>query len=178
MWTDSAGSLFLFGGLASDAQQHKSRVLPFSTASSPDDVAELADLWHYDTTRLAWQLVSAGPDPYTFPANKSATAAPWPSTRARASTWRDGALKDAGTEVVWMYGGAGAVPGLGGGTFDAADFSDGMMGTASELWQYAYDPSQPAVPGRWTLATRYPWRNAADDVMAYKGGDMPQSWSA
>ena len=177
MWTDSAGSLFLFGGLASDPVHYDSGVLPFSTASSPDDVAELADLWHYDTKRLAWQLVSAGPEPHrmwhTVPANKSATAAPWPSTRARASTWRDGALKDAGTEVVWMYGGAGAVPGLGGGTFDAADFSDGMMGTASELWQYAYDPSQPAVPGRWTLATRYPWRNTADDVMAGLTGPEP-----
>eukprot|EP01045_Picozoa_sp_COSAG04_P003128 COSAG04_NODE_125_length_24621_cov_23.574015_3_plen_1093_part_00 len=177
MWTDSAGSLFLFGGLASDPVHYDSGVLPFSTASSPADVAELADLWHYDTTRLAWQLVSAGPEPHriwhTVPANKSATAAPWPSTRARASTWRDGALQDAGTEVVWMYGGAGAVPGLGGGTFDAADFSDGMMDTASELWQYAYDPSQPAVPGRWTLATRYPWRNAANDVMAGLTGPEP-----
>ncbi len=113
LWADSAGNIWMFGGLGNDA------------AST---VGYLNDLWVYDTGAQQWTWVSGsdsvpskgGGDPGIYGALGQAAAANTPGGRTQAAAWTDLAGN------LWLFGGLG---------YDA----EGTPGSLNDLW--AFNPS-------------------------------------
>ncbi|KAA6463163.1 hypothetical protein DYQ86_07505 [Acidobacteria bacterium AB60] len=95
-WVDSAGHLWLFGGVGSDSVQQQ---------------GYLNDLWEYDISSKQWMWMAGSstepPTTDTSPGQPGvygtlgvAAAANTPGARANASTWSDG------NGTLWMFGGS------------------------------------------------------------------------
>ncbi|HTW74354.1 MAG TPA: kelch repeat-containing protein [Steroidobacteraceae bacterium] len=122
-WVDSSGNLWLFGGYGRD---------------STGAVANLNDLWQYDSSTGLWTWVSGGNTinaAGVYGTQGVASASNVPGARQVASTWTDSAGN------LWLFGGYG---------FD----STGAEGDLNDLWQYS--PST----GEWT------WVSGSDEVNA------------
>jgi N-acetylneuraminic acid mutarotase len=111
-WTDSAGNLWLFGGLGLD-----------SLGASGD----LNDLWRYSPETGQWTWVSGSSKANAagvYGNQNVAASANVPGARDLAVTWTDGLGN------LWLFGGSG---------YDSAGTSSGWL---NDLWRYSPDAGQ------------------------------------
>lgn len=156
VWTDSAGNVWLFGGLGYDTGSASSGVY-------------LCDMWKFNMTTRVWSLVMACThgDYDTFGAF---TAANWPPMRAAASTWTDGSGR------LWMFGGQEGGAGYNDvWVFDPAQGQWAWMGGANT----PDDPGHYGMKGsgatnnipsaRYGVAT---WKDAGGKVWLFGGAQF------
>jgi hypothetical protein len=137
-WTDSAGNLWLFGGLG------------FASTST---LGLLNDLWEYSSGKWAWMGGSdqgigfgLGNQPGIYGTMGVADAANQPGARDSATCWTDPQGN------LWLYGGSG---------FD----STATAGNLGDLWRYSNGEwtwmagsniaAQPGIAGAWQGAAVY-----------------------
>jgi N-acetylneuraminic acid mutarotase len=108
-WTDTRGSLWLFGGYGTD---------------SNDAIGILNDLWEFDTSKSQWTWMGGanafgglGGLPGTFTSWMTMNAANYPGARQSATSWVDSGGN------FWLYGGVG---------MDSA----GVSGELNDIWQF------------------------------------------
>ena len=142
-WTDPAGNLWLFGGLAKDD----------FTVLAPGDPL-LNDLWQYNPTSNQWTWMSGSNQSNTqgsYGTLGTAAAGNVPPPRIAAATWTD-----AGGNL-WMFGGTG---------FDATVYQN--PGQFNDLWVYRPASGQWTWMGGQSPSTD-PQLNGFFAGMNYKG---------
>lgn len=161
-WVDSAGSLFLLGGLPTENLGTES-IVPFSVfdvdSPAPGLSLDAVELWRYDTQAATWHSLHT--QWRTTQIQDDADTFVWPLARAGAAVWRDRGKKESPDSTnsdvtIWMFAGWTRIPSNG--------TTQQRMGELStELWQYVYTYASSDTldandlgPGEWKLVSAAP----------------------
>ncbi|MGH8143801.1 MAG: kelch repeat-containing protein, partial [Steroidobacteraceae bacterium] len=154
-WTDTAGQLWLFGGLSEDASQNS---------------VEFNDLWKYQPATGQWTWM-AGPDTAdgagSYGMQGVAAAGNVPPARAYPVTWVDSA------GVLWLFGGA---------QYDASGVSEVFddlwsYDPTTNLWTWVAGSSSPNATGNYgtlgtAVSTNQPGARAAAAAWVDAAGNL------
>ena len=143
-WTDPAGKLWLFGGLAKN---------DFSVLAPGDPL--LNDLWSYDPSSNQWTWTSGSNQPNTqgtYGTLGTPAAANVPPPRVGAVTWTDASGN------LWLFGGTG---------FDATVYQN--IGQFNDLWVFRPASGQWTWMGGQSPGTYAPNLNGFYAGMDYRG---------
>ena len=142
-WTDQAGNLWLFGGMASDSE----------------GISVLNDLWKFDPATNQWTWVSGSDTPNQAGVYVNKGQPGMPGARSMAVTWTDNQGN------LWLFGGVMYNAGMSGNFNDLWKFSP-----ANGVWTWVNGADTLNQPGSYGMETGQPADNIFPGARRESGG--------